>query len=346
VRTRSFLLVSLVLLVLLGLAAGVYAYDESHERTIAQGIRVGGVALGGLTADEARARLEREILEPLRQPLVVQRDDRTWPLGAREARIAADLDSSVDEALARSRGGNLFTRTLRDVTGKHVRADSEPTVAYSDAALVRLIDKVRKAVERKPRDATVQITATGVSSEPARRGLAVRASELHEQMRRAIVSPHAPRRFTVRTRKLQPKVGTEDLERKYGTVLIVQRKSFRLQLYKGLELAKTYPIAVGKVGMDTPAGLYNIQNKAIDPAWHVPDSDWAGELAGKVIPGGTPENPIKARWLGVYDGVGVHGTADDSSIGSAASHGCIRMHIPDVEELYDRVPVGAPIYIA
>jgi lipoprotein-anchoring transpeptidase ErfK/SrfK len=165
-------------------------------------------------------------------------------------------------------------------------------------------------------------------------------------MRRAIASPHASRRFTVRTRKLQPKVATEDLERKYGTVVIVQRKSFRLQLYKGLELAKTYPIAVGKVGMDTPAGLYNIQNKAIDPAWHVPDSDWAGELAGKVIPGGTPENPIKARWLGVYDGVGVHGTADDSSIGSAASHGCIRMHIPDVEELYDRVPVGAPIYIA
>ena len=60
--------------------------------------------------------------------------------------------------------------------------------------------------------------------------------------------------------------------------------------------------------MDTPAGLYNIANKAVDPAWHVPNSDWAGDLAGKVIPGDDPSNPIKARWLGIYDGVGIHGT--------------------------------------
>jgi lipoprotein-anchoring transpeptidase ErfK/SrfK len=100
------------------------------------------------------------------------------------------------------------------------------------------------------------------------------------------------------------------------------------------------------VGLETPAGLYTIQNKAIDPAWHVPNSAWAGKLAGKVIPGGAPDNPIKARWLGVYDGVGVHGTSDDASIGSNASHGCIRMHIPDVEELYPQVPVGSPIFIA
>jgi lipoprotein-anchoring transpeptidase ErfK/SrfK len=42
----------------------------------------------------------------------------------------------------------------------------------------------------------------------------------------------------------------------------------------------------------------------------------------------------------------VHGTSDDASIGSNASHGCIRMHIPDVEELYPEVPIGSPIYIA
>jgi lipoprotein-anchoring transpeptidase ErfK/SrfK len=65
-----------------------------------------------------------------------------------------------------------------------------------------------------------------------------------------------------------------------------------------------------------------------------------------VIPGGTPENPLKARWLGIFDGAGIHGTTETGSIGSAASHGCVRMLIPDVIELYDQVPVGAPIYIA
>jgi lipoprotein-anchoring transpeptidase ErfK/SrfK len=105
-------------------------------------------------------------------------------------------------------------------------------------------------------------------------------------------------------------------------------------------------VAVGKVGMETPEGLYEIQNKAINPAWHVPDSDWAGDLAGKVIAGDDPKNPIKARWMGIYDGAGIHGTDADDSIGSAASHGCIRMRIPEVIELYEDVPVSAPVYIA
>jgi lipoprotein-anchoring transpeptidase ErfK/SrfK len=77
----------------------------------------------------------------------------------------------------------------------------------------------------------------------------------------------------------------------------------------------------------------------------VPNSPWAGDLAGKVIPPG-PDDPIKARWMGIYAGAGIHGTDADGSIGSAASHGCIRMHIPDVIELYDEVSVGTPVYIA
>ena len=77
----------------------------------------------------------------------------------------------------------------------------------------------------------------------------------------------------------------------------------------------------------------------------MPNSDLAGDLAGTVVPPG-PSNPIKARWMGIYDGAGIHGTDVTGSIGTAASHGCIRMLIPDVIELYDQVPVGAPVYIA
>ena len=65
-----------------------------------------------------------------------------------------------------------------------------------------------------------------------------------------------------------------------------------------------------------------------------------------MVPGGVPDNPLKARWMGIYDGAGIHGTDQVGSLGSAASHGCVRMAIPDVIELYDQVPVGAPVYIA
>ena len=83
----------------------------------------------------------------------------------------------------------------------------------------------------------------------------------------------------------------------------------------------------------------------VNPSWHVPNSSWAGALAGKVIPPG-PDDPIKARWIGFNGGAGIHGTAEDSSIGTAASHGCIRMHIADVIDLYKQVSVGAPVYVA
>ena len=99
------------------------------------------------------------------------------------------------------------------------------------------------------------------------------------------------------------------------------------------------------MGLETPAGLYAIQNKAVDPVWNVPNSDWAGDLAGKAIPPG-PENPLKARWMGIYAGAGIHGTDALDSLGSAASHGCVRMAVPDVIDLYDQTPVGAPVYIA
>jgi lipoprotein-anchoring transpeptidase ErfK/SrfK len=149
-----------------------------------------------------------------------------------------------------------------------------------------------------------------------------------------------------RTEAVEPEVTTAELAEKYPAILYVNRSGFQLSFYKNLKLVKTYGIAVGQLGLETPAGLYHIQNKAVDPAWSVPESDWAGDLAGTVVPGGTPENPLKERWMGIYDGAGIHGTDATSSIGTAASHGCIRMAIPDVLEVYEQVPVNAPVYIA
>ena len=87
-------------------------------------------------------------------------------------------------------------------------------------------------------------------------------------------------------------------------------------LFKNLELAKTYTVAVGQAGLETPAGRYTIQNMAENPSWHVPQSAWAGDLAGTVVPPG-PANPIKARWMGIYDGAGIHGTDSISSLGTS-----------------------------
>ena len=345
-RSRSFVVVALALLVLGGLAGAVYAYDHSRRDEIAKGVSVGGVDVGGLTAAEARTRLQRRILDPLRQPIVVTHGSKAWRLTARKARIAANLDGSISQALERSRQGGLLQRTWRSLTGHKVDATLDPQVTYSSRAVSRLVRRVAADVDRAPIDARVSIDGSGVSKVPSQEGVRLRARSLRREIRAAITSPTAARTFTARAVKVQPKVTTAQLADKYSTVLIVNRGAFKLTLYKHLKVAKTYPIAVGRVGLETPAGLYTIQNKAVNPAWHVPNSDWAGDLAGKVIPGDDPSNPIKARWLGIYDGVGIHGTSEDASIGTQASHGCIRMHVSDVEDLYPRVPIGTPVYIA
>jgi lipoprotein-anchoring transpeptidase ErfK/SrfK len=346
VRSRPFVITAAFLAVLLVLAGAVYAYDSSRGDKIAEGISVGGVDVGGLTPAAARAKLEDRYLRALKAPIVVHHDTKTWVLGPREARIASNVSAMVDDAVARSDQGNVFSRTWRRLTGGEVHARLQPQVTYSDAAIVRLLDKIRGAIARPAQNASLQFSADGFTKVSGHDGLEVLASDLHRRIRAAIVSPSASRTFVARTKHVAPKVTDENLADAYGTVLIVNRGAFKLKLYKHLKLTKTYGIAVGRVGLETPAGLYHIQNKAINPAWHVPNSDWAGDLAGKVIPGGAPDNPIKARWMGIYDGAGIHGTSEDDSIGSAASHGCIRMHIPDVEALYDEVPVGTPVYIA
>jgi lipoprotein-anchoring transpeptidase ErfK/SrfK len=344
-RSKTFIAVLTSLVALLALAGGVVAYDGTRDDAVPKGVTVAGIDIGGLDRAAAISKLDARYVAGLERPIKVHHGTKTFVLGPKEAKIDVDLDAAVAEALATAEQGNLLTRTWRRVTGGEIDKALEPEVSYSKPAVVRLLDKVRRSVARKPVDAKVSLRPSGIDEVPGKTGLEVKASELHRQIRAAIAQPNGERRFVAHTKKIQPKVTTDELADAYDTVLIADRSTFQLKLYKHLELAKTYRIAVGSAGHDTPAGEYKIANKAVNPAWTVPNSDWAGDLAGQVIPGGAPNNPLKARWLGIYDGVGIHGTSDRGSVGSNASHGCLRMLEEDVIDLYPRVPVGAPILI-
>ncbi len=347
-RSKTFIAV-VAMLALLGALAGVaVAYDHASRDKIANGIHIAGIDVGGLSRAGAQARLKQRLIEPLREDVVVDHGAKQWRLTANEAKVVARVDASVQDAVRRSRDGGLLSRVMRKLTGGEVHANLDAEVTYSDRAIVRLLDRIRASVDRPAKDASVTFSVSGPQEQDSHVGLAVNASQLHKKIREALVSPTAPRRLSASTHHVEPKVTTDDLAQRYPTVLVVNRGAFRLDLYKNLKKLKSYDIAVGAVGRDTPAGLYHIQNKAVDPAWTKPHSDWVPEdERGEVVPGGSPQNPLKARWLGIFDGAGIHGIdpSEYGSIGHAASHGCVRMRIPDVEDLYDRVPVGAPIYI-
>jgi lipoprotein-anchoring transpeptidase ErfK/SrfK len=150
----------------------------------------------------------------------------------------------------------------------------------------------------------------------------------------------------------QPAAGDEDgavpPDPHSPLLITISRRTRKLRLYERGAHVKTYRISVGSERYETRPGLYAIQNKVVDPEWLVPGSSWAGELAGKSIPPGVPENEMKARWLGVYSDVGIHGTEKETLRGRRMppSRGCIRMPVADVIDLCERVPVGTPVFIA
>ena len=329
-------------------AIGVYAYDASRDDLIADGITVGGVHVGGMRASDARVAIDRQLARPLRKPLVVKHAGRRFRLTAANARLRVASERMVQEALARSRAGNVLSRTLREITGDKPEEHGLPArVSYSRRAVDRLVKRVESRLNRPAQDAEVTFTGTSVGTVDGQTGVAVKTRKLRRAIRAELVLPAADRVVEVSTKVIEPEVTRQELAAQYPYVITVNRPSFELRFWKNLELVKTYKVAVGRVGYETPAGLYRVQNKSVNPAWTMPDSDWvAPSDRGKVIPGGVPENPLKARWMGIYDGAGIHGTDSVSSLGTAASHGCIRMAIPDVIELYDQVPVSTPVYIA
>jgi lipoprotein-anchoring transpeptidase ErfK/SrfK len=339
------LLLSAAAAVLAAVAIAAYAYDRARSDLIAEGVRVAGVDVGGMTADDAEAALRARLGSSLARPVVAEHRDRRFELRPRAAGVRVDTRAAVDAALARSREGNVFSRTARSLAGTEIDAEIAPRVTYSSTAVRRFVHRVERAVERPARDARVAFSGRGPRRVRARNGLAVRGGRLERALNREIASLDTNAAIAVPTEVMRPKVTTRQLAGRYVSVIVVDRDRFRLRLYRRLRRVETYAIGVGQVGYDTPKGLYRIQNKAVNPPWNVPDEPWAGSLRGRIIPPG-PENPIKARWLGIHDGVGIHGTDAYDSIGTRASHGCIRMRIPEVMELYRRVPVGAYVYIA
>ncbi|MEX2447251.1 MAG: L,D-transpeptidase/peptidoglycan binding protein [Solirubrobacterales bacterium] len=330
------------LLALGGVAA--YAYDSTQDDTIADGVRIAGVDVGGMDAGEAVRAVRRQLLAPLRHSLKVGYDGESWTLSSEQLKVHADLDGAVAEALDASRDGGLPARIVRYVSGGEVEESVPADVTYSQPAINRFVREIAEAVGREPRDAAVEASGAELVVVPAEHGRKLRDNLLTDQLEAAVLNANAARTIAARARSVAPEVTGEEVASEYPSYLTLERSSYTLRLWRDLKLARTYTVAVGQEGLETPEGLYQIQNKQVDPTWNVPESDWAGSLAGQSIPPG-PSNPLKARWMGIFEGAGIHGTEETSSLGTAASHGCVRMAIPDVEELYDEVEVGTPIYI-
>jgi lipoprotein-anchoring transpeptidase ErfK/SrfK len=306
-------------------AAPAAAADPTN---VPMGVSSGGVDLSGATLEEAQIRLQAGVAPRLMEDLVLGAAGRPWTLTAADSKLTFDTLVTAKRALRAKAPGEV-----------------PPAFKHSKLAVRAWVAGVAEKVHVPGRDAKLTVTLRKMKVRRAKHGKALDQTAVAQQIDAALDDPAAPRRLHAALVKESPKVSVTGLKRRYGTVITVDKSSFKLRLFKGLKFVKSYGVAVGQPAYPTPSGLFSIQNKQVDPVWSVPNSPWAGELQGTTVAGGSAANPLKARWMGIANGVGIHGTGQEYSIGSRASHGCIRMRVAEVKDLYPRVPVGTTVLI-
>jgi lipoprotein-anchoring transpeptidase ErfK/SrfK len=305
---------------LLLVSLGVAAPDAARKPVvIAPGVRVASVSVGGLTSEPARTRIEKAFGRPLRLSFGKKR----WRISPRYL----GANAAVDEAVARALRARPRARLNLGVTTARPR-------------IRRYVQRLERLFSRDPiSSAVVGVVGGRPAFSAPRSGLAVRRTEMANALAYML---RTNRRDVVPlvTKAVPPKVTPEN----FGPIIVIYRESKRLTLFDGRRAVRSFPIATGQAEYPTPLGIYSIATKQRDPWWiPPPNSDWA--RGKEPIPPG-PGNPLGTRWMGTTAPlVGIHGTPDAASIGYSASHGCIRMRVPDAEVLFNQVSVGTPVLI-
>ena len=326
-------------LALLAASAPAPAVPPLPDERIAAGVSAGGVDVSGLTVDEAAQRLDGAYGARLKEDVIAQVAGLNFRLTAKRAKATFDPVRTAKRALYAGRGAP----PPAPAPGAAAPGIDVPLAAVHDRrAVKRFAARIDRRLARPARDAQLRITLRRVRVVHSAVGRDINAAKLAGDVGAALDDPHLTRVLTPELRTVRPKVTVDELPR---TVITIQQSTFTLRLFKNQRVRKTYKVAVGQPQYPTPRGRFAVISKQVNPVWSVPNSPWAGELAGTTVTGGSAANPLKARWIGIANGVGIHGTGEDYSIGTRASHGCIRMHVGDVVALYKRVPVGTPVFI-
>jgi lipoprotein-anchoring transpeptidase ErfK/SrfK len=284
---------------------------------IAPGVTIGGVAVGGLSPYGAWVAVRAAFAQPL--PLLVAGSlVRVAPASA-----GAVAYAKLAVAEARRAAGGTAVPLETEVRAGPLRA--------LVAALGRRFDRAPVDSQLSFRDGKPFLSA-GAPGRQLDQEAAVTAI-------RAALAVGTRDPVALDFTAVPQKVNRFD----FGPVIVIERGSNSLELYDGMRLERTFGVATGQTVYPTPLGRFSIAVKWRNPWWYPPASPWAKGL--HPIPPG-PGNPLGTRWMGITaPGVGIHGTPDDASIGYSLSHGCIRMHIPDAEWLFEHVNIGTPVFI-
>lgn len=330
-------LVAFAMLALSGGLAWAAAGDFTERDRVPSGVTVAGVGLGGLSAEEAHDAIESTVVEPLLAPVTVRVAELSFRIDPADF-LQVDVERAVSAAFEPNRSATLVHRIYRRLLDEPVEVTVEPEIVVDEEALAARVSGIAASVDREPRDATLgienDVVVIGPSSEGRRLDQETSTALIAKALRAGdtdVELPIAP---------LLPETAEKDL----GRWLVVHREERTLELWEGAVLDRVYRITVGAAGYETPRGEWEITLKRYMPSWGNPGSEWARNMPQTIPPG--PGNPLGTRALNLnIPGIRIHGTQSEASIGAAASHGCIRLRRADIEELFELVEVGTPVFV-
>ena len=317
-----------------------YRYEKARSGELLPGVFVSGIDIGGMTRTEAEQVLAPSVSSILDRKLRIRVGGLKWVRTARQLGVRASVDRALDRAIGVSTQLGWTSRLFHRITNRPVGEEFDMAVSLKASVVDGFVNNAAERVFKKPKNAMLDFRNGEVikrRSEPGRELIEASA-------RKAILAALDSGRSSVKLRfeEVMPAVTEDEL----GKTIIVRLSTNQLYLYDGLDLVKDYPVATGSPKFPTPQGHFSIINKRVDPTWVNPaKKTWGKKLPARIPPG--PENPLGTRALDLNaPGIRIHGTPSAGSIGQYASHGCIRMHISDSEELFELVDINTPVIIA
>ncbi len=322
-----------------GTAYATYRYDREASSRILPGVRIGDVEVGGLTRDEAIAAVAARADRTLGKKLVVRTEGASWTLTPKELGTRAGIEEAVDAAFALAERESLLSRVYIRVADEPLREDLELGFAYDDQTIARFVERAAAEVAVPAVDADLKLVDGGLVMQLQKAGQEIRVRSAAERVREAL--ERGRRTVHIGMRTLEPDVTVASL----GRTIVVDLSENMLYLYEGFEPSRRYRVATAAEGFSTPVGTWTVINKVENPSWTNPDPDgWGSSMPAYIPPG--PSNPLGTRALYLSaPGIRIHGTTNVESIGTYASHGCIRMLMPDVEQLYPLIPIGTEVLV-
>jgi hypothetical protein len=338
---RVTLLVGVAFLAFLMLAVSPFllANDASAFGRYPAGAKIAGVSVGRMTKDAAIAKCREQLAGLAAEPVTLKIDNENYVIPATGFGLKLDYQRMADEAYNRSWHVSIVERMIRRFLRKPRTVDMPVIVKYDRVKLAQFINGAMPSINCKMRNAFLDVSSGRAVILSARDGREADRNQVLLATERALIA--GKKVATVRLVKRTP---AKDTKVNVDKLILVNLHDHVLSLYDRDKLLAQYPVATGSKKWPTCIGQWKVVKAEKNPTWYNRGSTWAENMPPMLPPG--PDNPLGTRAITINGGgVLIHGTNDTGSIGYSASHGCVRMRIPDVEALYEHVTVGMPVYI-